>query len=349
MKKVLRKVYLLFTHKNFIRISLAGIAIFIFCFSFFLFLPYNIPNNLGTVEVTIERGATPEEIAGLLKKKSVIRGKQSFLWGAKFLGVTRRLQAGTYSFHGRVTNYSVLRKLSKGRVLTEKITFPEGIRATRIASILQKHFEIDSTRFMELVTDPSFSHSLGINAPTLEGYLYPDTYRFDLNPTPEMIIRRMVARFHEIFTDSLKERAKQIGMSVHQVVTLASIVEGEAALDSERTTIAALYLNRLRKKMLLQADPTIQYIIKDGPRRLLKTDLKINSPYNTYIHPGLPPGPVNNPGRASILAVLYPAHVDYLYMVANGDGSHTFSRTISEHLKAKRRFDLIRKEVKHYR
>ena len=243
----------------------------------------------------------------------------------------------------------MLRKLSKGEVVTEKITFPEGIRATRIASILQRRLKVDSTRFMKLATDPSFCYSLGINASTLEGYFYPDTYRFDLNPTPEKIIKRMVSRFHEIFTDSLRERAKQLGMSIHQIITLASIVEGEAALDSERTTIAALYLNRLRKKMLLQADPTIQYIIKGSPRRLLKTDLKINSPYNTYIHAGLPPGPVNNPGLASILAVLFPAHVDYLYMVANGDGSHTFSKTIRDHLKAKHRFDIIRREVKHYR
>ncbi len=349
MKEVLRKVYLLFTRKDFIRIILVSIGILVFSSSLFLFLPYIIPNNLGTIEVTIERGATPEEIAALLKKKSIIRGERNFLWGAKFLGVTRKLQAGKYSFHGRITNYSVLRKLSKGEVVTEKITFPEGIRATRIANILQRRLEVDSTRFMKLVTDPSFCHSLGINAPTLEGYLYPDTYRFDLNPTPEKIIKRMVSRFYEIFTDSLRERAKQLGMSIHQVVTLASIVEGEAALDSERTTIAALYMNRLRRKMLLQADPTIQYIIKGGPRRLLKTDLKINSPYNTYIHAGLPPGPVNNPGLASILAVLFPVHVNYLYMVANGDGSHTFSKTIHDHLKAKHRLDIIRREIRHYR
>ena len=349
MKEILRKIYLLFLRKDFIRIVLISIVVLVFLSSVLLFLPYTIPDNLGAVKVTIERGITPEEIAGLLKKKNVIRSKQTFLWGAKFLGVTRKLQAGEYSFHGRVNNYIILKKLSEGKIITKKVTFPEGIRATRIASILQRDLKVDSTRFMQLVTNSSFCHSLGINASTLEGYLYPDTYCFDLNPSPEEVIEKMVSRFHEIFNDSLKERTKQLGMSVHQVVTLASIVEGEAVLDSERTTIAALYLNRLRKKMLLQADPTIQYIIKDGPRRLLKTDLKIKSPYNTYIHPGLPPGPVNNPGRASILAVLYPAHVDYLYMVANGDGSHTFSKTIREHLRAKHRFDMIRKEVKHYK
>ena len=128
----------------------------------------------------------------------------------------------------------------------------------------------------------------------------------------------------------------------HQVLTLASIIEGEAVLDHERSIVSALYHNRLRSRMRLQADPTIQYIIPDGPRRLFSADLEIESPFNTYIVWGLPPGPVNNPGLKSILAALYPAQVDYLYMVANGDGSHTFSRTMDEHLRAKRRFDRIR-------
>ena len=153
----------------------------------------------------------------------------------------------------------------------------------------------------------------------------------------------MTARFHEVFDGSLKFRSTEIQMGIKELITLASIVEGEAVIDSERSTIAALYLNRLRKGMLLQADPTIQYIIPDGPRRLTRMDLQINSMYNTYLHKGLPPGPVNNPGLASIRAVLFPDSIDYLFMVANGDGSHTFSKNISEHLVAKRRFDRIRK------
>ncbi|MCJ7813760.1 endolytic transglycosylase MltG, partial [bacterium] len=144
----------------------------------------------------------------------------------------------------------------------------------------------------------------------------------------------------------LKKRCGQLGMSVHEVITLASIVEGEAVIASERPIIAALYLNRLEHRMLLQADPTIQYIIQNGPRRLLDTDLQINSPYNTYIYPGLPPGPVNNPGIQSILATLYPASSDYLYMVANGDGAHTFSRSLEEHNKAKQEFNRVRNEVR---
>lgn len=340
------KIRFVFQRKNLIYLSLNIVGIFIvFLYAFFLFLPWTPLKNPGKIEVTIRRGMTPQEIAFLLREKGVIRKEKSFLLGAKLLGVTRKLQAGCYLFQGKQTNYSVLYKLYKGHVITEQVTLPEGIRATKIASIIQKTFGIDSVLIMNLVNDEAFSRSLDINALSLEGYLYPDTYRFQLNSTTEEILQVMVSRFYEMFVDSLIERTKKLGMSVHQVITLASIVEGEAVLDSERVIIAALYQNRLKRGMRLQADPTIQYIIKDGPRRLLKRDLKIDSPYNTYIHSGLPPGPVNNPGMASIIATLYPASVDYIFMVANGDGSHTFSRTIQAHLRAKRRFDKVRKKV----
>jgi len=347
MKLDFRRIHLFFPRKNLILGFLIVVGIMILFFYFFLlFLPWTAPEK---IEVTIERGMTPHQIAALLREKGVIREEGNFLWGAKLLGVTRKLQAGKYEFQGRTTNYGILRKLYKGRVVTEQVTFPEGIRVTKIASILRKELEVDSTRLMVLVNDASFCHSFGIYVSTLEGYLYPDTYRFHFNSNAEEVLERMVFRLREVFTDSLRKRAKELDMSIHQVLTLASIVEGEAALESERKIIAALYLNRLERNMFLQADPTIQYIIGDGPRRLLKKDLQIDSPYNTYINQGLPPGPVNNPGMASIRAVLYPALVKYLYMVANGDGSHTFSRTMQEHLEAKKRFDLVRRKVRQRR
>ncbi|MBN2030046.1 endolytic transglycosylase MltG [bacterium] len=321
-----------------------GVVVFL-SYLYFLFLPWNPPERSQQIVVTIKRGMTPNMIATLLKEKGVIRGEEYFLWGAKLIGVTRELQAGNYFFKGPLTNYDVLRKLSKGDVMTTRITFPEGTRASKMAGMVQEALGVDSTGFMDLVLDSSFCQSIGISADQLEGYLYPDTYVFHLEPTPEEIIQKMVDRFHQMFTDSLRRRADEIGMSVHEVVTLASIVEGEAAIASERAVIGALYLNRLAHRMLLQADPTIQYIIENGPRRLLDADLQIDSPYNTYIYAGLPPGPVNNPGIQCILAVLFPEPVDYLYMVANGDGSHTFSYTMEEHLKAKQRFDRIRQEV----
>ena len=298
------------------------------------------------IELTITRGMTPQAIASLLEEQAVIQNKKQFLLGAKLMGVSRKLQAGTYLFQGSQTTYSVLTKLYKGDVITERITFPEGTRAAGMAAILEKTYHIDSSHFMALVNDTEFTRSLGISAHTLEGYLYPDTYHFPLNPTVEEIIKKMVQQFMTIWDDKLEKQAEKVNLTTHEVITLASIVEGEAALDSERNIISALYLNRLKRNMRLQADPTIQYIIPNGPRRLLNKDLLIDSPYNTYLYKGLPPGPVNNPGSASIQAVLYPASVEYLYMVANGDGSHTFSLTIRDHLKAKQRFDNVRRQVR---
>lgn len=310
-----------------------------------LFFPYSIPDHGSSVEIWVEPGMTPGEIAHRLHDHGVLRNESLFLLSAKIMRVSRRLQAGQYEFSGLQSNFIVLRALYRGLSILHQVTFPEGSRITRMARILHQTFQMDSARFVDLCGDKSMIRHVGIHAPGLEGYLYPDTYRFNFNITPEQVIGRMVSRFHEVFHDSLRSRADSMGMSVHQVITLASIVEGEAILDHERADIAALYLNRLNRRMLLQADPTIQYIIPDGPRRLLHKDLEIESPYNTYRHLGLPPGPVNNPGRASILAVLYPSSVNYLYMVANGDGSHTFSSNLEDHNRAKRRFNRIRRQI----
>jgi len=295
------------------------------------------------VTVNIQRGMNPVQIAELLYDRHVIKSKKSFVWGARLLGVSRQLQAGRYSFDGRISNYGILKKLAAGNVLTEQITFFEGIQSIQIASIIQKKMNIDSIEFMNLVNHSEFVRSLGIASDRLEGYLFPDTYQFHTDATAEEIIERMVYQWRHQFNDSLVMRALQMNFTVHEVMTLASIIEGEAVLDSERPIIAAIYLNRLYRGMPLQACPTIQYLLPEGPRHLLKKDLEIDSPYNTYRYDGLPPGPVNNPGMKSVFAVLNPASVNYLYLVANGDGTHTFSRTMDEHLKAKRRFDRIRR------
>lgn len=303
---------------------------------------WDVDSN-SEISITIERGMNPVQIAQLLKDYQIIQSTRQFLWGAKLMGADRKLQAGTYSFQGRTNNYQIIRKLVKGRVITEQIMFHEGIRATQIAAIVYKKMGIDSTTFMQLAENSEYTHSLDIQADRLEGYLFPNTYRFYTDATAQEVIERMVHELRIQFNDSLVTIARQMGLSVHDVLTLASIVEGEAIHDDERPIIAAIYFNRLEKGWPLQACPTVQYLLPEGPRHLLKKDLEIDSPYNTYKHRGLPPGPVNNPGMASILAVLNPAQVDYLYLVANGDGSHTFSKTMDEHLTAKSHFDRIRR------
>ncbi|RKY89252.1 endolytic transglycosylase MltG, partial [candidate division KSB1 bacterium] len=258
----------------------------------------------------------------------------------------KKIRAGKFRLSKNLSNYSILLILCKGKPIDEKITIQEGLTSQKICSILKDTLEIDSTKFISLLTDKEFINELGIDADNLEGYLFPETYYFPCGISEKEIIKKMVGEFHKVFNDSLKKRARELNFSVHEIVTLASIIEGEAKIDDERNKISAVFHNRLKRRMRLQADPTIQYIIKDGPRRLLLKDLKIESPYNTYLHRGLPPGPICNPGKKSIIAALYPSCENYLYFVAKGDGSHIFSRTKKEHLKAKRNLDLLRRQLK---
>ncbi|MBN1781191.1 endolytic transglycosylase MltG [bacterium] len=327
------RIFLVFISFLLIGLILNGLAV--------VFHSWMIESSEG-VTVSIEHGISSADIALKLYEERVIPNVKYFVWSARALNVGPRLQAGTYYFHGRTSNYSILMTMAAGHVLNEQITFPEGLRATQIAGICQHQMNIDSISVMQLVNDRNFTRSLEINADRLEGYLFPNTYFFHKNATAEDVLMKMVHEFKCQFSDSLKMLARDRGLTVHDVVTLASIVEGEAIIAKEREIIAAIYLNRLHRGMALQACPTVQYLLPEGPRRLLKKDLEIKSPYNTYLHPGLPPGPVNNPGLASILAVLNPAPVDYLYLVANGDDTHTFSRSMDEHVEAKHRFNRVR-------
>ena len=194
-----------------------------------------------------------------------------------------------------------------------------------------------------MVKKKDYVRSLGIEADTLEGYLFPDTYYLPKGIKLEDIPKRMVMRYKEVFVDSYRNRAKELGFSEHQIVTLASIIEKEAKIKSERKLIAAVYLNRLKKGMRLQADPTAVYGTKAWVTKITKQDLKRKSPYNTYLHKGLPPGPIANPGQGALLAALYPEKTDYLFFVAQGDGSHYFSKDFGEHEKAIGRYKSHRK------
>ena len=312
-------------------------------FYWVLYMPN--PGNSGEFRtVFIPRGASARQVAELLAKEKIVFSPDRFLLAAKLYKARRELKAGLYRLPLGESNAKVVRILRKGEVAEIKVSLPEGIRARKMASIFQRKVGVDSAKFMALVKDTAFVHALGIDANSLAGYLFPNTYFFPYEAGAKIVIRTLVDHFQKVFNDTLKNRTKEMGWTIHQVVTLASIIEGEAKIDSERALISAVYHNRLKKGMLLQASPTIQFLIPNGPRRLLNKDLEIDSPYNTYRHPGLPPGPINNPGRKSILAALYPAKVDYLYFVAKGDGSHVFTTTLRAHLIAKRNLDRLRRE-----
>ncbi|HET6513248.1 MAG TPA: endolytic transglycosylase MltG, partial [Candidatus Kapabacteria bacterium] len=212
-------------------------------------------------------------------------------------------------------------------------TFPEGITALRASRIAANKLKLDSNLFRKLIRDTAFLREQGLpkEAKTAEGYLFPDTYQFFISADPKSLITLMLGRWNDIVTDSLKQEINKRGMTVHEFMTLASIVEAEAQVPSERDTIAGVYHNRLRIGMKLDADPTVQY--GHGLERpITGTDVRRDNPYNTYMRRGLPPGPINNPGKAAILATLNPAKHDYLYFVArrDGTGGHYFSKNIGD-------------------
>ena len=306
-------------------------------------LALNRPTGSGEREVVIQKGMTVLQIGELLRREGVIRSPRLLVLFSLFDGTSRRLKAGIHRFPDNASTWDVLKKLAFSRDEFRNVTLPEGMTLARTLRLLAAELDLDHDRMRRLASDPGYCRGLGVAADNLEGYLFPETYRIPLVMDEAQVIRMLVRHFFAVFDPEMTERARHIGLSAHEVVTLASIIEGEALLDRERATISAVYHNRLRRGMYLQADPTVQYALEDGPRRLFYKDYRIDSPYNTYRHRGLPPGPVMNPGAASLRAALHPADVQYLYFVARGDGSHVFSRTAREHEEAKRKTRLARR------
>lgn len=303
------------------------------------------PNRFGEPvrTFTVSRGQTFAEIVDGLESQGIIRSRPLFIFVARVLGGTTKIQVGRYSFPDGISNNDLLDALKggKGTVLIQ-VTLPEGLRARRQAGILARALGIDSTRFMLLVDSDSVASAWNIPAGSVDGYLLPETYTFRWQPDEAVVVEALLGEFRRFYTDTLQERTRELGWGLSQLMAMASIVEGEAMLDAERARISGVYHNRLRKGMPLQADPTVQFFIEGGPRRVLYSDLRTDHPYNTYKNRGLPPGPVNNPGKASILAALYPERHDYLYFVANSGGGHWFTRTYAEHRRYVREYRRLR-------
>jgi UPF0755 protein len=334
-------LFRLFKRRPVVTVACLAVLIMLFLGVKWTVLPIHWRSEADSVSILIEPGDSMARVVAKMNQANLIRGGTGLLLLSKILGQDKHIQTGRYDFHKGMTLYSILRKLEHGEVTLRQVTIPEGLTIREIAGILHRGLDIDSTQFVSLATDHKFAGSLGIHADNLEGYLFPDTYRFSWETTPDQAIGVLVRQFQKTFDDSLRRRAEEIGFSVAKTVTLASMIEAEARAGQERNLISAVYHNRLRLGMLLQCDPTVAYCLPDLDRPLLFDDLEVDSPYNTYKHPGLPPGPICNPGKASILAALYPADVDYLYFVARGDGTHIFSTTLRQHNNAKLRIRQI--------
>jgi UPF0755 protein len=336
LKKIILLIVLFFG----MLILIAGAA-----FCYVLYFPLSPPKNASEVDVIVRWGASFGRVADDLSEKGVIRDINQFKFTAELYDKTQKLRVGKFALKQGMSHYAALEALINGPQSYISLTLPDGYNSRRFAQIIERHLEIDSIKIVNLVADSAFISDLGIEARSLEGFLYPETYRFTFGIGAKQVLRTCVKQFQKMAPDSLWTAAKAKGWSVGDVLVMASIIEGEAMMDAEMPIISSVYHNRLKIGMRLQADPTIQFIIADGPRRLLHRDLRIDSPYNTYMYKGLPPGPINNPGIKSIRAAIYPAETKYIYFVANGDGTHSFSVSYKAHLRAKSKFDKIRKQV----
>jgi len=289
--------------------------------------------------VFIQPGSSLAQVEAALVRAGVITPDPRFRLLALFTGKAARIKAGEYRLPAGQPVLALLGTLARGRVASRRVTIPEGFTLEGIASRLAAQELVEKDTFLALCRDPSLLSRLGIEAPSLEGYLFPDTYLFTRGTPPEEIITVMVERMRSEVERLQKQAASPPDLTLHQLLTLASIVEKETALADERPLIARVFLNRLERGMRLQADPTVIYGL--GERfagDLTREHLAARNPYNTYQVKGLPPTPIASPGSGSIQAVLIPAPGDYLYFVARQDGSHHFSRTLAEHNRAVRRY-----------
>ena len=284
--------------------------------------------------VTIPSGTHFNQVAKILEEKGVIVGAERFRFLAWLRGIETEVKAGDYHFNTAMTPREILDKLVLGEYRDHKITIPEGFSVFQIAEVLEREGIVEKEKFLKCASDPDFVHSLNIKGDTLEGFLFPDTYLLRQDMGEERILRKMVARFNEMFKEQYVKRAQELTMSLKEVITLASIVEKETSDPSERHLIAAVFRNRLKRKMLLQSDPSVIYGLKDFNGNLTKKDLMTDTVFNTYLNGGLPPQPIANPGEESIKAVLYPSPKNYLYFVSKNDGTHHFSATLREHNQA---------------
>jgi UPF0755 protein len=293
--------------------------------------------------VEIAPGSSSRVIGETLIANGVIRDETTFraaLWRTR-LG--RSLKAGQYRFDRAMTAVEVVEKVGRGDVYERRVTFPEGLNYAEMARVYQQQGFGNATTFLQAARDAGAIRAVDPDARDLEGYLFPETYSVRHDSTANALVHTMVARFEQLFTTEMQQAAEKLGFTTRQAVTLASIIEKETALDAERPIVAAVYMNRLKIRMGLQCDPTVIYALQKAGRyngNLRRDDLQFDSPYNTYRYSGLPPGPIANPGLASLKAAVAPAEVDYLYFVSRNDGSHVFARTLEEHNENVRKFQV---------
>jgi UPF0755 protein len=307
-----------------------------------------VSSDINGKVVTIPQGSTFSWVARRLEEEGLIRSQKAFSILAWWKEETGRIRAGEYMLSPSQKPKEILDRLVMGKTLQHMVTIPEGFCMYDIACLLNRSGLISRKSFLDAATDRRLLDKLGVSAESAEGYLYPDTYYLTRGLTAQEVVRSMVRRFWKVWkTEGFEARAEEMDVDVHDITTLASIVEEEAMLPAERPEVAGVFWNRLRNDMPLQADPTVLYGIMAASqvtkKRLKWKDLREYTPYNTYVIKGLPKGPISNPGKESIRAVLYPADTDNVYFVSKNNGAHQFSKTLAEHNRAVDKYQKTKK------
>jgi UPF0755 protein len=291
----------------------------------------------------VQPGMTLKQVALELSRLGLIRSPSAFQAIAYIKDKETQVMVGEFSLSPSMLPTEIILRVTSGKTVPHSVTIPEGYRITEIAQLLHEQGLADPDIFISLTQDKDLTRSLGIPTDTLEGYLFPETYHFSKFTPEKKIIRKMIDTFKEQTSKAqLLKRAKDSSLSWHEIITLASLIEKETGLDSERKMISSVFHNRLHRNMRLQTDPTVIYAIEKFDGNIRKRDLKIDSPYNTYRYKGLPPGPIASPGIKSIIAAMSPIVSDYLYFVSQKNGSHYFSSNLTEHNQAVQKYQLRR-------
>ena len=298
-----------------------------------------VSNNTQLQTFEIKPGMTLNKVAKKLSREGLIRSSSAFQAIALLQEKQKLIMIGEYNVSPSMLPTEILQRITSGKTILHPVTIPEGYRIIEIGDILVKNGLADKEKFLEQTKNTRLLKEIA--ADSLEGYLFPETYHFGKFTNERTIVKKMVDTFKErTLKQEFLNRAKEIGFSFHEIITLASLIEKETGKDSERKQISSVFHNRLKKNMLLQTDPTVIYAIENFDGNIKKRDLKIDSPYNTYRYKGLPPGPISSPGLKSIIAALYPANTSNLYFVSRQDGSHQFSSTLNQHNEAVQKYQL---------
>ncbi len=290
------------------------------------------------VAVSVPAGQTFGDTLRRLRAAGIVRSPRRFEALARLKGLDTKVQAGEYWLTPDATPTKLLQQLVSGKVRMHALTLPEGYTIRQYAALVEEKGLAPGEAFLAVAADAALAHEYGIPGETLEGYLFPDTYHFPKGLPTKQLVDHMIAKFWTVFKPEWEDRARDLNMTLHEIVTLASIIEKETGAPAERKLISSVFHNRLKRNMRLQSDPTVIYGLKNFNGNLTKKDLETPTPYNTYTTGGLPPGPIANPGAGALEAALYPADTKHLYFVSRNDGTHHFSGSLKEHNRAVRKY-----------